>query len=137
MTNPTPAKPLPAREPELEPFWDATLEGKLLLKQCSNCGTFSLPYRSRCDACLGPDFDWREASGKGTVATWAVMHQRYHPAFEDEIPYNIAMVELEEGPRLPTNIVGVDSSEIRIGMAVEVAWERHEDLALPKFRPAS
>jgi hypothetical protein len=64
------------------------------------------------------------------------MHQRYHPGFADEMPYTIAIVELEEGPRLPTNIVNTGGREVRVGMPVVVEWEKHEDVALPKFRPA-
>jgi len=63
------------------------------------------------------------------------MHQRYHPGFNDDIPYNVTVVELEEGPRLPTNLVGISNDQIRVGMPVLVDWERYEDVALPKFRP--
>jgi uncharacterized OB-fold protein len=63
------------------------------------------------------------------------MHQRYHPGFAADIPYNVTIVELEEGPRLPTNLVGIANSDIRVGLPVQVEWERHSDVALPKFRP--
>ena len=107
-----------------------------MLKRCSACGVTMLPYRRDCDACLCTDLLWIESSGKGTVATWGVMHQKYHPGWAAVVPYNIAMVDLEEGPRIPTNLVSIENSDIRIGLPVVVDWERHEDLALPKFRPA-
>ena len=137
MTDAPPPKPLPAQDQlGLEPFWQATLEGKLMLKRCSNCGAVMLPYRDVCDACLSAELEWIESSGKGTVATWAVMHQKYHPGWAVEVPYNITMVDLDEGPRIPTNLVGVENSDIQVGLPVVVDWERHDDLALPKFRPA-
>lgn len=127
-------RPLPEADDASRPFFDGAMEGKLMLMECSACGTPRLPSRHHCDICLSPDFAWVAASGRGAVRTFAVMHQKYHPGFE--VPYNVTIVELEEGPRLPTNIVGIANDEIRVGMPVVVDWERHEDVALPKFRPA-
>jgi hypothetical protein len=136
MTSPAPAisKPIPEPDEASRPFWEATLKGTLLLMKCSDCGAFRLPSRAHCDGCLSSNFTWEQASGRGKVHTFGVMHQRYHPGFQ--YPYNLAVVELEEGPRLPTNIVGVDNADVRVGMKVVVDWEVHEDVALPKFRPA-
>lgn len=105
-----------------------------MLMRCSDCGTWRLPSRQHCDACLSEAYTWEQASGRGTVRTFGIMHQRYHPGFET--PYNVTIVELEEGPRLPTNIVGAKNEAIRVGMPVVVEFERHDDVALPKFRPA-
>jgi hypothetical protein len=129
-------KPLPEADETSKPFWDAAMEGRLLLMRCSECRTWRLPSRQHCDACLSDQYTWEQASGRGTVRTFGVMHQKYHPAWAAEAPYNVTIVELEEGPRLPTNIVGADNSDIRVGMPVMVEFERHEDVALPKFRPA-
>jgi uncharacterized OB-fold protein len=112
------------------------MAGKLMIMRCGNCGTARIPSRSHCDNCLSGDFTWEEASGRGTVHTFAVMHQKYHPAFFPELPYNLAVVELEEGPRISTNLVDVRNEDIRVGMPVKVAFERYDDVALPKFRPA-
>lgn len=136
MTQETISKPIPQPDEESKPFWDATLKGQLLLMKCNECGTVRLPSRRHCDNCLSDQFDWVQASGRGTVRTFGVMHQRYHPGFADEMPYTIAIVELEEGPRLPTNIVKAEGREVTVGMPVVVEWEKHEDVALPKFRPA-
>lgn len=136
MTSTTPAKPLPLPDEQSKPFFEAAMEGRLLLMKCRDCGQVRFPSRQHCDECLSPEFSWVEASGRGTVRTFGIMHQRYHPAFADELPYNIAIVELEEGPRLPANIVGVSNADLRVGLPVQVEWERHEDVAIPKFRPA-
>ena len=130
------AKPLPEADETSKPFWDGAMEGRLVLMQCLDCGQWRLPSRQHCDACLSDQYTWERASGKGTVRTFGVMHQKYHPGWAAVSPYNVTIVELEEGPRLPTNIVGIPNEEIRVGMPVIVEWERHEDVALPKFRPA-
>ena len=102
--NAAPAKPAPQPDAISAPFWEAAAEGRLLLMRCSGCGERRLPAGPACPFCLSEAYEWEEASGRGTVHTFGVMHQRYHPAFEPELPYNLAIVELEEGPRLPTNL---------------------------------
>jgi len=129
------AKPLPEADEASSPFWVGAMEGRLVLMQCLECGEWRLPARQHCDTCLSDQFTWERASGKGTVRTFGVMHQKYHPGWAAVSPYNVTIVELEEGPRLPTNIVGIANEEIRVGMPVIVEWERHDDVALPKFRP--
>jgi len=131
-----PEKPLPEADEASEPFFQGAMEGRLMIMRCTDCGVARLPSRAHCDNCLSPGFEWEEASGRGTVHTFGVMHQKYHPGFFAEIPYNLAVVELEEGPRISTNLVGIENSAIRVGMPVVVDFERHEDVALPKFRPA-
>jgi len=126
-------RPLPEADESSRPFFDGAMEGRLMLMRCSDCGAWRLPARQHCDACLSENYTWEQASGRGTVRTFGIMHQRYHPGFET--PYNVTIVELEEGPRLPTNIVGAEGEDIRVGMPVVVQFERHDDVALPKFRP--
>jgi hypothetical protein len=129
-----PPKPLPEPDDASRPFYEGGMQGRLMLMRCSECRTWRLPSRAHCDVCLSPQYSWEPASGRGTVRTFAVMHQRYHPGFE--YPYNLAVVELDEGPRIPTNIVGIANDDVRVGMPVVVEWEKHDDVALPKFRPA-
>jgi hypothetical protein len=82
--------------------------------------------------------EWVRVSGRGRVYTWVVIHQRYHPGFAGELPYNVAIVELEEGPRLITNIVGCKNEDLRIGMEVEVIFDDATDeITLPKFKSVS
>ena len=95
-----------------------------------------LPTSPACPSCLGEGYEWNEVSGRGTVYTFAIMHQRYHPAWEPDLPYNIAVVELDEGPRMPANIIGIENDEIAVGMPVEVVWEREGEAPVPRFRPA-
>lgn len=135
MTQTAIAKPLPEPGDDDRPFWDGAMEGRLMLVKCAACGTVRLPWSKYCDECLSDELSWIQASGRGTLRTFAIMHQRYHPAFEPDLPYNVAIVELEEGPRMPTNIVNAANGELRVGMAVEVVFEPHDDVALPKFQP--
>ena len=125
---------LPKPEPtELSrPFWNALREGKLVFQRCG-CGHAFLPARSHCPACLRPDPLWERASGKGRLVSWVVYHTAYHPAFESRLPYNVALVQLAEGPRLLTNIV--DPNEALVADApVELKIEWEGDAALARFR---
>jgi uncharacterized OB-fold protein len=135
MTQDTVAKPLPEADEASKPFWDGAMAGRLMLMRCSACGEWRLPSRQHCDTCLSDKFTWEQASGRGTVRTFGVMYQKYHPGWAAEMPYNVTIVELEEGPRLPTNLVGISNDDIHVGMPVVVQFEEHEDIALPKFRP--
>ncbi len=135
MTQDIIAKPVPEPDDQSRPFFEASARGELLLMKCGDCGTFRLPARQHCDECLSDQFTWEPATGTGTVRTFGIMHQRYHPAFLAAIPYNVTIVELDEGPHLPTNLVGVANDNIRVGMRVRLEWEQHGDVALPKFRP--
>ena len=129
-------KPLPEPDDASRPFWDGAAAGRLMLMRCNSCRTWRLPSRMHCDRCLSTEVGWEQASGRGTVRTFGIMHQRYHPGFANDLPYNVTIVELDEGPRLPTNLVGVSNADIKVGMKVVVDWERHADVTLPKFRPA-
>ncbi|MBI2765137.1 MAG: OB-fold domain-containing protein [Chloroflexi bacterium] len=134
MAEDAATRPLPEADEASKPFFDGAMLGKLMLMKCADCGAMRIPSRQHCDVCLSANTDWVEASGRGVVRTFGVMHRQYHPAFT--VPYNLAFVELEEGPRIVTNIVGIGDADIRVGMPVVVDWERHEDVAVPNFRPA-
>jgi len=130
-------KPVPEPDESSQPFFDATLRGELLLQRCSRCGTWMWPYRPRCISCMSGELVWAPSQGTGTLYSYTLVHQLFHPGFADEIPYNVAMVDLAEGVRMITNVVGVADDELRIGMPLVVTFERISDaLALPKFRPA-
>lgn len=132
------AKPLPRPNRLSQPFWDGTKRHELLLQKCNDCGHVWFPPSQRCPKCLSTEYEWSKASGRGKVWSWIVMWQRYFPAFEADIPYNVAYVELEEGPRLMTNIVGCDNDAIHCDMAVEVVFEDvTSEISLPKFCPLS
>ena len=89
-----------------------------------------------CPFCWSRDYEWARVSGRGKVNSWVVFHQLYYEGFKGETPYSVVQVELEEGPRLMSNLVGVKSEEIHMGMAVEVVFDDvTEEVTLPKFRP--
>ena len=130
------AKPLPRPNRLSRPFWDGAKRHELLLQKCGACGHVWFPPSTRCPKCLSAEYAWSKASGRGRVWSWVVMWQRYFPAFEADIPYNVAYVELEEGPKLMTNIVGCENDAIYCDMAVEVVFEDvTDDISLPKFKP--
>ena len=127
---------LPVPDQETAPFWEALAGGKLLLKWCLDCGRPHYWPRDFCPFCWSARTEWRPASGRGTVFATTVIRQAALPPFSERLPYNVAVVELEEGPRLVTNVVGVPPDEVRIGQPVELAAEPHGDIGLPLFRPA-
>ena len=128
---------LPKPEPTdlSRPFWDALRDGHLVFQRC-DCGNAWLPARKLCPACLEPTVRWERASGNGRLVSWVVYHTAYHPAFESRLPYNVALVELDEGPRLLTNMV--DPHERLRGDArvvLKVEWEGKEALARFQLAP--
>ena len=127
---------LPEPSEEAAPFFDGAKEGKLRLQCCDDCGTWSFPLRSRCQACGSAEMQWRDASGRGTVFSHALLHRQYHPRHEGRLPLVLAQIDLEEGVRLPSNIVEADPADIKVGMDVEVAFETFEDGsgAIPVFK---
>ena len=130
-------KPVPLPDEQSQPFFDGAARGVLMIRGCQACGARLAPTIETCTECLGDDLAWVQASGRGTLFTFAIMHRLYHPAFADDIPYNLAMVELEEGPRLQSNIVGVANHELTVGMALEVTFDQvAKGVSLPRFRPA-
>jgi uncharacterized OB-fold protein len=94
--------------------------------------------RRHCTGCLGNNLVWKTASGNGSVYTFSVVRQSYHPFFRQQVPYVVAWIDLDEGPRLISNIVGLEDplTEVTVGMKVRVEWEQHKALSVPLFRPA-
>jgi hypothetical protein len=130
--------PVPVADDESREFFDGAKQGKLVIQRCTKCATWRLPGRERCHRCWSTDVEWAQASGRGKLYSFGIMHQQYHPAFAEVIPYNFAFVELEEGPRLLTNIVDCANEELRVDMPVEAAFDDVSDeTTLVRFRPAS
>ena len=94
--------------------------------------------RRHCTGGLDGELEWKVAAGRATVYTYSIVRQSYHPFFRNQVPYAVAWVDLEEGPRILSNIVGVEDpiTEVTIGMPLEIEWEEHEDLCIPLFKPA-
>lgn len=116
-------------------FWDAATQGRLVAQRCDGCGVLRHPPRPMCPHCGSLAIDVVELSGRGTLYSYAVLHHPQHPAFDYPLP--VALVDLEEGVRVVSNLVDVATADIRIGMRVEVAFEATADAgAVPVFRPA-
>lgn len=131
-----PRKPLPVSTPETRPFWEGAREHELLLPRCRECRRFHFYPRALCPYCSSPNLEWRQASGRGTLYSYCINH-RPAPGFEADVPHIIALVDLEEGPRMMTNLVGVapDPELLRVGLPVEVVFEDvTESVTLLKFR---
>lgn len=132
----TGAKPLPHITPLSKPFWEGTHAHELRLQRCRKCGAFRFPPQVLCRACLAEETDWVATSGNGTVYSFVVQHRPATPAFAEDVPYVVAVVELDEGPLLLTNIVGCPASEVRVGLPVVVAFvDATDDVTLYPFRP--
>lgn len=136
MTSVPAAALLPLPEPsiETEPFWAAVQERRLVVPRCDACGTLTFPPTIACPACGADAFTWTAVSGRGRVYSFVVYHRVYHPAFADRVPYAVGVIELEEGPRLISNVVGVPLDEIVCDMPVTVVYEEVRDgYLIPKF----
>ena len=129
--------PAPAVNPETKEFWAATAEGRLLLKHCLDCGSVIWYPRAICPECSSLNTDWFEASGRGCIYSYTVNH-RAEGAYQDSAPFVLAYVELDEGPRMLTNITGAARADLAVGLPVEVVFHDTGDgSALPRFRPAA
>jgi uncharacterized OB-fold protein len=129
--------PIPVPTPETRPYWEAARRHELTLQRCRGCGRFFFYPRAVCPHCFGAELEWQRVSGRGTLHTFTIVHRGLRD-FPLGPPYVIAIVELAEGPRLMTNLVGVepDPTRVRIGLAVEVVFEDvSAEIALPRFRP--
>ncbi len=131
------AKPVPVADADSAPFWDGCARGELLLQSCADCGAVRFPAAGVCPHCRATGAEWIAASGRGRVYSWIVVtHPVPKEIYAADVPYVVALVELEEGVRMPTNIVGCDAGEVRADMAVEVAFDEvAPGVVLPRFRP--
>ncbi|HXG18022.1 MAG TPA: Zn-ribbon domain-containing OB-fold protein [Methylomirabilota bacterium] len=131
-------KPLPAITTLNGPYWDGLKRHELTMPKCNDCGKLWYPPSPFCPECWSRNFTWQRLSGRGKVNSWVVFHQAYFSSYKDDVPYNVAEVELEEGPRLLTNLVDVANEDISIGMPVEIVFDDvTDDVTLAKFRPAT
>jgi uncharacterized OB-fold protein len=130
-------KPIPEPDSESLPFWQACRDRRLLVQYCGDCKTPRFPPTHHCPSCRSSNSEWVESAGRGMVYSWIVIH---HPVprevYGDDVPYVVALVELDEKVRIATNIIGCDPADIRAGMPVSVAFEEVRDgVVLAKFRP--
>jgi uncharacterized protein len=132
----TAAKPVPRPDEASMPFFDGARAGRLMLQRCE-CGTYVWPVRTRCTTCWSDRLSWQPASGQGVLFAFSVVHQVYHPAFADEVPYNVCLVELDEGIRMYSTVQGASAAELRVGMRLRVTFDAlGDEITLPRFVPA-
>lgn len=124
-------RPLPEADPETAPFWEAIGSGRFQIQRCQACGRHVFYPRLVCPHCGGGPLEWVPASGRASVHSYTVVH-RAPPAFAGDVPYVVALVDLEEGPRMMTRLLGIEPGDVEIGMPVRVAIEG--DPPLPYFR---
>ncbi len=114
-------KPIPQADDESREFYEGARRHELMLMRCRSCGAYRLPSRPRCPHCWSTDTEWTAASGFGTLYSYGIMHQKF-PGFADDVPYNYAVIELDEGPRIVSNIVGVDA-DLLVDMPVQALYD--------------
>jgi len=132
---PPPAKPVPHPDDLSRPYWEAAREGKLLLQRCSSCGEHQFYPRPFCLACRGSELEWIEATGRGRLHTFSVVHRTADRAFAADVPYVFAVVELDEGPRLTVNVVDTALETLECDIPVRVVFTSiGDDTTVPNAR---
>jgi uncharacterized OB-fold protein len=135
--SPLPPPPLPEPSELTRPFWDWCKKRELRIQRCLDCGSLIHYPKLHCPKDGSTRFEWARMSGRATVESFVVSHRAFHQAFKPELPQVVAIVQLAEGPRMMTNIIGTDPDNVRIGMDVAVEFvDVSEQFALPKFRPS-
>lgn len=139
-TTPRP-KPGPAElftDPRDDEFWEGVRRGELLVFQCGACEACYWPATSCLDDCPMDGMRWVPASGKGVLHTFTVYYRALNPGWKDDVPYNVAVVELDEGPFMFSNVVGVENDALEVGMRLEAVFnEVRPGVILPQFAPAA
>lgn len=124
----------PLRDADSAPFWDAVEHGRLIAQYCANCGSYVFYPRSLCPHCHACDLEWRDLQGTGSIYSYTTSRLAPGPDFEGEVPYVVALIELDEGIRMMSNVVDVEPEGVRCGDRVEVVFRDVEGQILPQFR---
>lgn len=137
-SDPTgPAKTLPAITEENRPFWDAARQRRLVMQRCTACGHIRYPIQALCPGCLSDQLEWTEISGRGTVLAVVVYHQAFNAAWKSDVPYNVVLVQLEEGPRMYGNVTGAAGNAVQVGDPVRAVFMPvSDDVVVPRFERA-
>jgi uncharacterized OB-fold protein len=130
-------KPLPEIEPEAKPYWESLKEHAMKIQRCADCSRWIFAPRTICPGCMSSNLVWTPVSGRGTVYSTCNFHHGFTPGYtKEDLPYNLSIIELEEGARMMSNVIGVPTSEVKIGTPVEVVYDDVTDeITLAKFRP--
>jgi uncharacterized OB-fold protein len=136
MSEKSAALPIPRPSKETEPFWNAAKEHRLVMPRCEGCARYAFPPTVACAACGSEQFAWVDVSGYGKVFSFVVFHRVYHPAFRGKVPYVVAVIELAEGPRIISNVVGMPVEDVVCEMPVRVVFDDvREGMVIPQFAP--
>jgi hypothetical protein len=128
---------LPEPSPLTATHREALGEGKLTFQRCEDCENAWLPPRDRCPRCLSATWDWQQASGRAKLVSWVVYRRAYHPAFAERVPYNVVVVELDEGPRMISNVIGIaEAGGLAIDAPLAFVAEREGETPVARFRLA-
>lgn len=132
-------KPLPLiSDPANAPFWEGTKRHELLVRRCQQCGEYQWPPRPMCAQCHSFDLQWVKTGGKGILYTYTVAYRAFHPAFQNDVPYGVVIVELDEGPRMMGNSEGIKPEDIKIGTRMEAVFKDvTEEVTLVNWKPLS
>ena len=131
------SKPIPVPTRETRPYWDGCKQHELRIQQCAACAHSQFYPRLYCTACMSERVEWVKASGRGTVLSFTIVYRPVTQAFAADVPYVVALITLDEGPQLMSNVVGCAPETVHIGMPVEVTFEDWtEEISVPKFKPA-
>ena len=130
-----PTIPLPVPTTVSSPYWEACRRGELTFQRCPDCSGITFIPQPACSSCLSTSMEWEQSAGRGKVYSYTVVWRPQTPAFD--IPYVVAIIDLNEGYRMLSNIVDCDPSEVAVGMPVEVTFrEMSDEITLPYFRPS-
>jgi uncharacterized OB-fold protein len=131
-------KPIPVPSAESQAYWDGLRDRKLLMPRCDACGKYWFPPSLLCPHCNATNWTWASTSGRGRIFSYVVYHRVYHPGFADEVPYAVAVIELDEGPRMVSNVIGIAPDKLACDLRVQVVYQPITDtITLPKFKPAA
>ena len=132
------SKPVPVPTRETWPYWEGCKQHELRIQKCAACGHYQFYPRLYCTACMSERVEWVTASGRGKVLSFTIVYRPPSQGFAGEVPYVVALITLDEGPQMMSNIVGCVPEQVHIDMVVEVTFEDWtEEISVPKFKPVS
>jgi uncharacterized protein len=130
------SKPLPVVTEENRPFWKGCRSGILCLQYCAQCQQYQFYPRLYCMHCGADKISWVTASGRGVIYSYTIIHQNKSPEFVQDTPYNVAVIQLEEGPRMMSNIIGISPEDLRVDLPVKIVFDPVTDtISIPRFEP--
>ena len=130
-----PEKPQPRITKCAAPYWQHAKDEKLVLPYCGECEASFYYPRLWCPTCFNQDISWKQLSGKGKVYSYSIIYQSPLPSYQGDLPYVLAIIELDEGPHMMANVLNCDVDTVSVDMAVEVLFEDRGDMKIPQFQP--